>query len=54
MLILYASYERFYLVRLQVVDPDGDAVPAGPIDKFGRLLDRLGDVERGDHRDCGV
>ena len=33
--------ERRHLLRLEVVDLHGDALPAGLVDELGRLLDRL-------------
>src|SRR5215208_5430252 len=44
LLILDAPHESPHLLRFEMVDPNGDATTARPIDEFGRLLDRLGTV----------
>src|SRR5215207_5443142 len=44
LLLLDAPHQGAHLFRLQVIDTDGDAVPADLINELGRLLDRLGTV----------
>src|SRR5215207_4103915 len=44
LLLLDAPHQGAHLSRLQVIDTDGDVVPADLINEFGRLLDRLGAV----------
>src|ERR687893_167137 len=44
LLVLDTPHESPHLLRFEMVDSNGAATTARPIDEFGRLLDRLGTV----------
>jgi hypothetical protein len=44
LLAVDAPNQVAHLIGLQMVDPDGDALPAPLVDEVGRLFDRLGTI----------